>query len=59
MIRVGSSFESTHIAPGKYLLYARLVAEKEASDEQARPFVVPSSGYCLQVAALNCIKSVA
>jgi len=31
------SFEFKHIAPGKYLLHARQVAEKEANDDQARP----------------------
>jgi len=31
------SFEFKHIAPGKYLLHARQVVEKEANDDQARP----------------------
>jgi hypothetical protein len=31
------SFEFKHIAPGKYLLHTRQVAEKEANDDQARP----------------------
>ena len=30
------SFEFKHIAPGKYLLHTRQVAEKEANDDQAR-----------------------
>jgi hypothetical protein len=30
------SFEFKHIAPGKYLLHARQVAEKETNDDQAR-----------------------
>jgi carboxypeptidase family protein len=36
-VRGDGSFEFKHVAPGKYLLLARQVAEKEASDEQARP----------------------
>ena len=36
-VRGDSSFEFKHVAPGKYLLLARQVAEKEASDDQARP----------------------
>jgi hypothetical protein len=35
--RSDGSFEFKHIAPGKYLLHARQVAEKEASDDQRRP----------------------
>jgi hypothetical protein len=36
-VRGDGSFEFKHVAPGKYLLLARQVAEKEASDDQARP----------------------
>jgi hypothetical protein len=36
-VRSDGSFEFKHVAPGKYLLLARQVAEKEASDDQARP----------------------
>jgi Carboxypeptidase regulatory-like domain len=36
-VRGDGSFEFKHIAPGKYLLLALQVAEKEASDDQARP----------------------
>jgi hypothetical protein len=35
--RSDGSFEFKHIAPGKYLLHARQVVEKEASDDQRRP----------------------
>jgi hypothetical protein len=31
------SFEFKHIAPGKYLLNARQISEKEANDDEARP----------------------
>lgn len=37
MIRAGGLFEFKHIAAGKYQLYARQVAEKEANDEEAPP----------------------
>jgi len=37
VMRAGGSFDFKHIAPGKYLLYARQVAEKEANYDQARP----------------------
>jgi hypothetical protein len=36
-LRGDGSFEFKHIAPGKYLLHARQVAEKDANDDQARP----------------------
>ncbi len=36
-VRGDGSFEFKHVAPDKYLLHARQVAEKEASDDQARP----------------------
>jgi hypothetical protein len=36
-VRGDGSFEFKHVAPGKYLLLARQVAEKEAGEEQARP----------------------
>jgi len=36
-VRGDGSFEFKHIAPGKYLLHTRQVAEKEANDDQARP----------------------
>jgi len=36
-VRGDGSFEFKHVAPGKYLLLARQVAEKEASDDQSRP----------------------
>jgi len=36
-VRADGSFEFKHVAPGKYLLLARQVAEKEADDDQARP----------------------
>ncbi|HEV2664509.1 MAG TPA: carboxypeptidase-like regulatory domain-containing protein [Blastocatellia bacterium] len=36
-VRGDGSFEFKHVAPGKYLLHARQVGEKEASDDQARP----------------------
>jgi hypothetical protein len=36
-VRGDGSFEFKHVAPGKYLLLARQVAEKETSDDQARP----------------------
>jgi protocatechuate 3,4-dioxygenase beta subunit len=36
-VRGDGSFEFKHVAPGKYLLLARQVAEKEAGDDQARP----------------------
>jgi hypothetical protein len=35
--RDDGSFEFKHLAPGKYLLHARQLAVKEASDDQARP----------------------
>ncbi|MGH9766033.1 MAG: carboxypeptidase regulatory-like domain-containing protein [Blastocatellia bacterium] len=35
-VRGDGSFEFKHLAPGKYLLHTRQVAEKEASDDQAR-----------------------
>jgi len=37
VVRDDGSFEFKHIAPGKYLLHARQVAEREASDDQVRP----------------------
>ena len=37
MVRDDGSFEFKHIAPGKYLLHARQVAQNEANDDQARP----------------------
>ncbi len=37
IVRSDGSFEFKHIAPGKYLLHARQVAEKEAGDDQVRP----------------------
>src|SRR5262249_21319324 len=36
-IRNDGSFEFKHIAPGKYLLHARQVAEKETNDDRGRP----------------------
>jgi hypothetical protein len=36
-VRGDGSFEFKHVAPGKYLLLARQVAEKEAGEEQASP----------------------
>ncbi|HEY7180973.1 MAG TPA: hypothetical protein VIC84_06125, partial [Blastocatellia bacterium] len=36
-VRAGGSFEFKHVAPGKYLLHTRQAAEKETSDDQARP----------------------
>ena len=36
-VRGDGSFEFKHIAPGKYLLHTRQVAEREASDDQRRP----------------------
>jgi hypothetical protein len=36
-IRGDGSFEFKHVAPGKYLLSARQVSEKEVNDDQARP----------------------
>src|SRR5215475_4258089 len=38
-VRDDGGFEFKHIAPGKYLLHARQVAEKEANDDQLRPTV--------------------
>ena len=35
--RGDGSFEFKHLAPGKYLLHVRELAEKEESDDQARP----------------------
>jgi carboxypeptidase family protein len=35
-VRGDGSFEFKHVAPGKYLLSARQVSEKETSDDQAR-----------------------
>src|SRR5262245_43391560 len=36
-VRGDGSFEFKHIAPGKYLLYARQASEKDANDDQSRP----------------------
>ncbi len=36
-VRSDSSFEFKHIAPGKYLLHTREVAEKEPGDREIRP----------------------
>jgi hypothetical protein len=36
-VRSDGVFGIKHIAPGKYLLLARQIAEKEATDDQARP----------------------
>ena len=36
-VRDDGGFEFKHIAPGKYLLHTRQVAEKETNDDQARP----------------------
>ncbi len=36
-VRNDGGFEFKHIAPGKYLLHTRQVAEKEANDDQTRP----------------------
>ena len=36
-VRNDGSFEFKSIAPGKYLLYARQIDEKEAGDDQSRP----------------------
>jgi hypothetical protein len=36
-VRDDGSFEFKHIAPGKYLLLARRIAEKVANDDQVRP----------------------
>jgi len=36
-VRGDGSFEFKHIAPGKYLLHARRIAEKETNDDQVRP----------------------
>jgi hypothetical protein len=36
-VRGDGSFEFKHIAPGKYLLYTRQIAEKEANDVKSRP----------------------
>jgi hypothetical protein len=36
-LRGDGSFEFKHVAPGKYLLHTRQVAEKDANDDQARP----------------------
>jgi hypothetical protein len=37
IVRDDGSFEFKHIAPGKYLLHARQVAEREAGDDRIRP----------------------
>jgi hypothetical protein len=37
LVRSDGSFEFKHIAPGKYLLHARQVAEKEAGDDRIWP----------------------
>jgi len=36
-VRGDGSFEFKHIAPGRYLLHARRIAEKETNDDQVRP----------------------
>ena len=36
-IRNDGSFEFKHIAPGKYLLYARQASEKEVNSNRSRP----------------------
>ncbi len=36
-VRGDGSFDFKHMAPGKYLLHTRQLAEKEAADDQARP----------------------
>ncbi len=36
-VRDDGSFEFKHIAPGKYLLHARQIVEKEANDNRVRP----------------------
>jgi len=37
-VKGDGSFEFKHIAPGKYLLHSRQASEKDANDDQSRPF---------------------